>query len=822
MGNICKITLNHNNKEVFRMVIDRHADNTFSISEKDIDNFASLAKFYGNSIETKLKEHFNLKETTTLKQLTTQQIERLFNILLNNLNIDIYNINRNIFDKINIFYSDDFKSISSFRNNIILSENIINDENELELDVFFYEILTAYTNNGTVEEKIDILDKLINKDHEFYKPIRDIIIQKDLENNLYIKEIYKNSQKFKILLKQAQDKYNNFYDIFYNPKQDYDYEVKIGDIITFNKFKGFLKESFTGIFLENYNGFYIMLDLNNPDEIIVCEKDDIESIQYKAINFDYEINKQIYKKGSLKREYNKLIKDLNIKEEAEKYKKSGILFESSILYDGKNYYKVTNVIITNNYSIYLLQNDNGDIIRLNINDNNLQDLDQYSVIFDKSILKVNYSKNISDRKILTFNIVPVEIRTLEYNQLYDKIYSMIKNGDYIYVNDKKYFVNKVINNGFIQVYNESDETLQLIKSSSITKIETYNLLIDRDLENLFHPLTFSYNIEGKTLNPVMYSNLALRKGYKVIIPTKETKSGSIEKDFSKIQFKNGDEYVYDTMQYQEYDIEINSYSINGLNVGDIISSTTNDGKRVFYKIISKLKNDSFLIKQIKTIGDENKGYEYIYMSSENTKQLNIDKLYTYNKKTISNFSKDLLLDDLDPDADLAYYAQMLETVFGIPVELYNNEKGDNAYTDGKKIYLNIAKPDYLKHGTHEFIHIILGLIRYNDMELYYKIINNFSGNNFEEKEEQFVKQCINKFDNETIKNPDDYFNDVLNIIKDLINSKKGIDDISKINLETFLDNYFSDKSYNFINDLNSISDSIGYITALDKIKMVNC
>jgi hypothetical protein len=45
--------------------------------------------------------------------------------------------------------------------------------------------------------------------------------------------------------------------------------------------------------------------------------------------------------------------------------------------------------------------------------------------------------------------VPFELRTLEYNILYDKIYSMIKNGDVVYVGDKKYNVNKVINNGFV-------------------------------------------------------------------------------------------------------------------------------------------------------------------------------------------------------------------------------------------------------------------------------------------------------------------------------------------------------------------------------------
>jgi hypothetical protein len=97
-----------------------------------------------------------------------------------------------------------------------------------------------------------------------------------------------------------------------------------------------------------------MFDLNNPDEIIVCEKDNIESIQYKAIDFNYTINKKIYKKGSIKKEFNKLFKNEFVREEANKYKQSGILFENSILFDGSKYYKVINVIITNDYTIYLL------------------------------------------------------------------------------------------------------------------------------------------------------------------------------------------------------------------------------------------------------------------------------------------------------------------------------------------------------------------------------------------------------------------------------------------------------------------------------------
>jgi hypothetical protein len=38
---ICSVTLDHNDKGIFRMAIERHADNTFVISEKDISNFIS-------------------------------------------------------------------------------------------------------------------------------------------------------------------------------------------------------------------------------------------------------------------------------------------------------------------------------------------------------------------------------------------------------------------------------------------------------------------------------------------------------------------------------------------------------------------------------------------------------------------------------------------------------------------------------------------------------------------------------------------------------------------------------------------------------------
>lgn len=818
MGN-CIVTLDHNNKGIFRMVIEKRADNTFVISEKDISNFISQVKFYGDSLESKLKKHFGLKDS--IEQLKNKQVLELFKYLLKGINIDVNTIDENILNKINIFYSKEISDIKSFRNNVILSEAILDEWSNLNYDLFFYEILTAYTNNGTVEEKLDILNKIISKDHEFYKPIRDIIIQKDLEYNLYIKEIDQASQKFKKIFKSKKEE-SNFYEIYYNQESEYNKELKVGDIVNFTKYKGFQKIKYQGVFLENYNGFYIMLNLNNPDEIIVCEKDNIESVQYKSIDFDYIINKKIYKKGSIKKEFNKLIKNEFIKEEAEKYKQSGILFEGSILYDGSKYYKVTNTIITNDYTIYLLQTDEGELIRLNINESNSDELNKYIVIFDESVLSGKYYKTINNKKILTFNVVPFELRTLEYNILYDKIYSMIKNGDVVYVGDKKYNVNKVINNGFIQVFNEDNTSVTLIRSNTITRIETYNLLIDSDLDNLYQPLTFSYNVDGVSLNPIMYSSLALRKGYDVIIPTKENKSGKIEKDYSKIQFKSDEYFVYDTMQYQEYDIKLDERSIEVLNVGDIISCKSNDGNgiRYFYKIVSKLKDGSIVLKNVKISGSENNGYEYTFRSKDNIEDLNIDKLYTSNKKTISNFTDTGLKHSIRETDKLTRYISLLEGTFGIPVVTFNNPKGHNAYTDGKKIYLNIAKSDYLKHGTHEFIHIILGLIRHNDLELYYRIINNFTGSNFEEKEEAFVNQCMKKFKNEEI--VDDYFKDVLDIIKNLVNSKNGISDFSKINLENFIDEYFSGDSYNFLYDLNAISDSIGYIKALDKIKMVEC
>ena len=100
---------------------------------------------------------------------------------------------------------------------------------------------------------------------------------------------------------------------------------------------------------------------------------------------------------------------------------------------------------------------------------------------------------------------------------------------------------------------------------------------------------------------------------------------------------------------------------------------------------------------------------------------------------------------------------MLEDKFNIPVEIIDDSKQAYAYTDGEKIFINIAKRTdddntyVLKHAVHEFVHLMLGNMRLNNpedyrilIEVYKKHVKFDNTKNLQDTEEKLVEDLVTK------------------------------------------------------------------------------
>ena len=103
---------------------------------------------------------------------------------------------------------------------------------------------------------------------------------------------------------------------------------------------------------------------------------------------------------------------------------------------------------------------------------------------------------------------------------------------------------------------------------------------------------------------------------------------------------------------------------------------------------------------------------------------------------------------------------MLEDNFGIPVEIIEDINEAFAYTDGERIFINIAKRKendntyVIKHAVHEFIHLMLGNMRTKNPEDYriliesYKRVKNLEGDiiHIEETIVQDLSDILGEFE----------------------------------------------------------------------------
>ena len=195
------------------------------------------------------------------------------------------------------------------------------------------------------------------------------------------------------------------------------------------------------------------------------------------------------------------------------------------------------------------------------------------------------------------------------------------------------------------------------------------------------------------------------------------------------------------------------------------------------------------------INDNNK-YEIFELSQEFFDE-STDKLTIYSKdfKRASSFRKatqDKFISDTGLDRKII---QMLEDKFNIPVEIIDDINQEYAYTDGEKIFINIAKRKddntyVLKHAVHEFVHLMLGNMRLNNpedyrilIEVYKKHVKFDNTKDLQDTEEKLVEDLVTKlgelenvgseldFEEELLSKISKGFSDLFNI-SDMTNTKE--------------------------------------------------
>lgn len=405
------------------------------------------------------------------------------------------------------------------------------------------------------------------------------------------------------------------------------------------------------------------------------------------------------------------------------------------------------------------------VIDIILNDNN----DEEYLVYNPEE-KFKYIKNSDEIKTVSQNSKLVfttqvfiesnyqTIINLENTDIAYNYFKLLKPDDVIEESDKEiqYKIIQVNADNTLQVISlNEDAERKKVKLEDVKKIYFKNYVkIDRDLNMLNVPLEFFKRSDY--ISPFL-KKFAKLHNYEMNIKGSNVSFYEPKKhDIEKMKFYFGKQ-VYDLGNYRKLDIPQNQI-LNELTLDDIIyKEDKNSTTKKFYKVVSKVEKDNTIHVNVAMINDNNK-YEIFELSQEffdeSTGELTI---YSKDFKRVSSFRKvtqDKFISDTGLDRKII---QMLEDKFNIPVEIIDDSKQAYAYTDGEKIFINIAKRKdddntyVLKHAVHEFVHLMLGNMRLNNPEDYRILIEVYkkqakldNTKNLQDSEEKLVEDLVIK------------------------------------------------------------------------------
>ena len=745
----CVVTANINGNTIEIPINESSANG--AISSQSIQKLTELVK-YIKSDEEIIHSLYTSEQNLELKKTNSDFIsDEIFSKTTTSIGVDtpvdvkITNIAEKIKEKelftsltkgIDIYTSNidnDVQSLKIYNKKIlIINPNLIEYNGLKLLDA----LINLNVDNESVSNKIEKAKELF--DEGIVESYTQYLYEQEVSQNIYLQDFASiNVVKYKQSIEHKNVFYNQELTSGSNPVPgDIIHKViKQGDVETYEDYL------YLGLSGEASN-YHVLLKIvgNKIDSSqIYIEKILDKVLIYKPrlpYNYNFPTEHDIY---TLTLDQEPIPK--NVKHSINK----GDIIKSSNKRNAPTYVVIDIILNDNNDEEYLVYNPQEQFKYIK-NSDEIKTVSQNSNLVFKTttFIKSNYQ-----------TIINLENTDIAYNY-----FKLLKPDDVIEALDEK---NNITKYKIIQV--NTDNTLQVIsfgnkpyrkkvKLEDVKKIYFKNYVkIDRDLNMLNVPLEFFKRSDY--ISPFL-SKFAKLHNYGI---NTNGSNVSFYEPMKKNDKKLVEKWVYDLGNYRKLDIPQNQI-LNELTLDDIIyKEDDNIRTKKFYKVVSKVvtkKNNINVIHvNVAMINNDNK-YEIFELSQEFFDE-STGKLTIYSKdfKRISSFRKvtqDKFISDTGLDRKII---QMLEDKFNIPVEIIDDSEQAYAYTDGEKIFINIAKRKdddntyVLKHAVHEFVHLMLGNMRLNNpedyrilIEVYKKHLNDSDIKNLRDTEEKLVENLV--------------------------------------------------------------------------------
>lgn len=699
MGCIVETTINGNSIKI-------------PISEGSIEDIISISSI--QKITEQLK--YIVPDTDIIESL--YQSKDGLNILEADESFKNDLLSNEILADVNTSAKDSFNEL--FSNLIIYKSGIDNDVRSLKI---YNKRILIIGDNIPEKSKFKILDAIMNlsvdvelpenkirRAKEFFNSkiiegYTDYLFNQEASQNVYLKD-FANSQVVKY--EQGVRNRNIFY---YNIMSDE--RAVAGDIITKKDDSGDNQDYlYLGLSGESDN-YHVLLKINNNDvdkSQVYIEKNISELQVYKQkLPYNYNLPNE----NDL---YNLTLNQIPFEKNSEISLNKGDIVSFSSNGTIKNSI-IVDVLLTDSDEEYLVYDD--------------IDLFQYVSKGDVKPISKNSKVNVIQNKFVESDypsIINIEnnnkssdyLKLLKVNDVIEKITPDNENIKEI----SKYRVIQISPNNTVTIVKFGTDIREKITLSDIKTIYLNNRkTIDNDLNILKSPLKFYTSFETSNERAKKYAAL---NGYLI---------GDGEKTKKDTFYINDGltKYVYDLGNYQKLNIPT-EFIKSELISGDIISKEDGEYKQ-FYKVISTTDNKGETHINVAQLTDST------YKIFELNEDFFTDSVQVYSKnlERIKEFRKSQGLEKLSDTSLDRKVVGMLEQNFGIPVEIIENINEAFAYTDGERIFINIAKRSendntyVIKHAVHEFIHLMLGNMRVKNPEDYriliesYKRIKNLNG-----------------------------------------------------------------------------------------------
>ena len=831
----CIVTANINGNTIEIPIIESSADG--DISSQSIQKLTELVKYIKSDEEIihslyTSEQNLELRKTDSdfisnnifSKTNTSIDVEPSIDVKITKIAEKIKESFKSLTKGIDIYKSNidnDVQSLKIYNKKILIINPDLIEHNGLKL---LDALINLNVDNESVSNKIEKAKELFDKG--IVESYTQYLYEQEVSQNIYLQDFASiNVVKYKQSIEHKNVFYNQELTSGSNPVPgDIIHKViKQGDVETYEDYL------YLGLSGEASN-YHVLLKIvgNKIDSSqIYIEKILDKVLIYKPrlpYNYNFPTEHDIY---TLTLDQEAIPK--NVKHSINK----GDMIKSSNKRNAPTYVVIDIILNDDNNEEYLVYNPEEQFKYIK-NSNEIKIVSQNSKLVFKTqeFIESNYQ-----------TIINLENTDIAYNY-----FKLLKPDDVIEASDEEtqYKIIQVNTDNTLQVISlDDDAERKKVKLEDVKKIYFKNYVkIDRDLNMLNVPLEFFKRSEY--VSPFL-NKFASLHNYGINIRGSNV-------SFYEPMKNNVEKQVYDLGNYKKLDIPQDQI-LNELMLDDIIyKEDRNISTKKFYKVVSKVvtkENDVDVIHVNVAMINDNGKYEIFELSQEFFDETSGElTIYSKDFKRSSSFRKatqDKFISDTGLDRKII---QMLEDKFNIPVEIIDDINQAYAYTDGEKIFINIAKRAdddntyVLKHAVHEFVHLMLGNMRLNNPEDYRILIEVYKKHSIEfnkehsnlnlnsglqETEEELVTNLVDELSKlENVGTELNFEEELLNKISKGFGDLFNISDIGKMkktewlseNVGSVIKKYKNDfaimTSENF--QLSQIKKHNQFLKEIDKIK----